>query len=100
MCIRDSPYWVPELRPKTGLSSDVASYVMAQAGATEFIDRVEQLLGGMAPGYLREGKKQVTVAVGCTGGKHRSTAISEELSTRLAARGHRTAVLHRDLGKE
>lgn len=95
-----NPYWVPELRPKTGLSSDVASYVMAQAGATEFIDRVEQLLGGMAPGYLREGKKQVTVAVGCTGGKHRSTAISEELSTRLAARGHRTAVLHRDLGKE
>ena len=95
-----NPYWVPELRPKTGLSSDVASYVMAQAGASEFIDRVEELLVGMAPGYLREGKKQVTVAVGCTGGKHRSTAISEELSARLAARGHRTAVLHRDLGKE
>ena len=95
-----NPYWVPELRPKTGLSSDVASYVMAQAGATEFIDRVEELLAGMAPGYLREGKKQVTVAVGCTGGKHRSTAISEELSARLADRGHRTAVLHRDLGKE
>ena len=73
---------------------------MAQAGASEFIDRVEELLVGMAPGYLREGKKQVTVAVGCTGGKHRSTAISEELSARLAARGHRTAVLHRDLGKE
>lgn len=95
-----NPYWVPELRPKTGLSPDVASYVLAQQGAHEFLDRVEELLVGMAPGYLREGKKQVTVAVGCTGGKHRSTTMSEELAARLVARGHRTAVLHRDLGKE
>ncbi|MDN5976809.1 MAG: RNase adapter RapZ [Acidipropionibacterium jensenii] len=95
-----NPYWVPELRPKTGLSPDVASYVLAQPGARQFIDRVDELLEGMEPGYIREGKKQVTVAIGCTGGKHRSTAIAEELATRLRSRGRPVAVLHRDLGRE
>ncbi|WP_257477272.1 RNase adapter RapZ [Acidipropionibacterium jensenii] len=95
-----NPYWVPELRPKTGLSPDVSSYVLAQSGAREFIDRVDELLAGMEPGYLREGKKQVTVAIGCTGGKHRSTAIAEELARRLRSRGRPVAVLHRDLGRE
>lgn len=95
-----NPYWVPELRPKTGLSPDVSSYVLAQPGAQEFISRVDELLAGMEPGYLREGKKQVTVAIGCTGGKHRSTATAEELARRLRSRGRRTNVLHRDLGRE
>lgn len=95
-----NPYWVPELRPKTGLSADVSSYVLAQPGAREFIDRVDELLEGMESGYLREGKKQVTVAVGCTGGKHRSTATAEELARRLRSRGRRATVLHRDLGRE
>ncbi len=95
-----NPYWVPELRPKTGLSPDVSSYVLAQPGAREFIGRVDDLLAGMEPGYLREGKKQVTVAIGCTGGKHRSTAVSEELARRLRSRGRPVAVLHRDLGRE
>lgn len=95
-----NPYWVPELRPKTGLSPDVSSYVLAQPGAQEFISRVDELLAGMEPGYLREGKKQVTVAIGCTGGKHRSTATAEELARRLRSRGRQANVLHRDLGRE
>ncbi|WP_210115858.1 RNase adapter RapZ [Acidipropionibacterium timonense] len=95
-----NPYWVPELRPKTGLSPDVSSYVLAQRGALDFIERVDDLLAGMEEGYLREGKRQVTVAIGCTGGKHRSTSMAEELAGRLRARGRRTAVLHRDLGRE
>ena len=95
-----NPFWVPELRPKTGLSPDVSSYVLAQPGAVDFVAGVDQLLTGMEDGYLREGKKQVTVAIGCTGGKHRSTAITEELAARLRSRGRRTAVLHRDLGRE
>ncbi|MCI1746832.1 MAG: RNase adapter RapZ [Acidipropionibacterium sp.] len=95
-----NPYWVPELRPKTGLSPDVSSYVLAQPGAREFIDRVDELLAGIEPGYLREGKKQVTVAIGCTGGKHRSTSVAEELARRLRSRGRPATVLHRDLGRE
>lgn len=95
-----NPYWVPDLRPKTGLSPDVASYVMAQPGAPELVGRLDDLLQMMETGYLREGKRQVTVAVGCTGGKHRSVAVAEELKTRLTGRGRRTTVLHRDLGRE
>ncbi|WP_026377839.1 RNase adapter RapZ [Aestuariimicrobium kwangyangense] len=95
-----NPHWVPELRPKTGLSQEVSSYVLSQPGAAEFLDQTEALLVTMAPGYVREGKRQCTIAIGCTGGKHRSTAISEALGARLTARGFRVNVTHRDLGLE
>lgn len=95
-----NPHWVPDLRPMTGLSEPVSSYVLAQPGALEFLDQLEALLATMAPGYVREGKRQLTIAVGCTGGKHRSTAMSEELGKRLSASGYHVGVIHRDLGLE
>ena len=95
-----NPYWVPELRPQTGLSAEVSQYVLAQPAAVDFLDHLDALIGTMQPGYLREGKRQVTIAIGCTGGKHRSTAISEALAARLRTHGVAVSVLHRDLGRE
>lgn len=95
-----NPHWVPELRPQTGLSRAVADYVLGAEGAAAFLDQAEKLLGTVGAGYLREGKRFATVALGCTGGKHRSTAMTEELARRLQAAGHSTTVLHRDLGRE
>lgn len=95
-----NPYWVPELRPMTGLSTEVSEYVLAPTAASEFMDTMHRLIEVAAPGYISEGKRQVTVAIGCTGGKHRSTAMSEELARRLRTQGMRVSVLHRDLGKE
>ena len=95
-----NPHWVPELRPQTGLSEAVSGYVLAQDGATEFLDDLQSMFRIVAPGYLREGKRQVTIAVGCTGGKHRSTAMTEAAAARLRADGMQVSVLHRDLGLE
>jgi UPF0042 nucleotide-binding protein len=96
-----NPYWVPELRPLTGRDGPVAEFVMAQPGAEEFIDRASDLLATMIDGYVREGRRYVTVAVGCTGGKHRSVATAEALSARLSQTDRvDTFVVHRDLGRE
>jgi UPF0042 nucleotide-binding protein len=95
-----NPHWVPELRPYTGLNEEVSGYVFSQPGAKEFLDRYTELLHMIAAGYRREGKRYVTVAVGCTGGKHRSVAMSEKLAKRLAADGVETVVVHRDMGRE
>lgn len=95
-----NPHWVPELRPQTGLSKAVSDYVLKQPGAQEFLANLDQLFEVVTPGYLREGKRQVTLAIGCTGGKHRSTAISEAIATRLRQRGMPVNVLHRDLPRE
>ncbi|MBL1069083.1 RNase adapter RapZ [Streptomyces sp. 7-21] len=95
-----NPHWVPELRPYTGTSEEVAGYVFNQPGAKEFLDRYAELLRLVADGYRREGKRYVTIAVGCTGGKHRSVAMSERLARRLAADGVETVVVHRDMGRE
>ncbi len=95
-----NPHWVPELRPYTGLNEEVATYVLNQPGAKEFLDRYAELLQLIAAGYRREGKRYVTIAVGCTGGKHRSVAMSEKLAARLAAEGVETVVVHRDMGRE
>jgi len=95
-----NPHWVPELRPQTGLSEAVSSYVLQQPGAEEFLGQVSDLFTTMRPGYVREGKRHVTLAVGCTGGKHRSTAMSEELGRRLRSEDVAVEVMHRDLGLE
>jgi UPF0042 nucleotide-binding protein len=95
-----NPYWVPELRPLTGQDALVRDYVLAQPRAPEFVDRYLDLLAEVLPGYLDEGKRFVTVAVGCTGGKHRSVAVSEELARRLAGADVSVRVVHRDLGRE
>ncbi|MGP4115387.1 RNase adapter RapZ [Streptomyces sp. 4N509B] len=95
-----NPHWVPELRPFTGTSEEVSNYVFNQPGAKEFLDGYAELLRLVADGYRREGKRYVTIAVGCTGGKHRSVAMSERLARRLAAEGVETVVVHRDMGRE
>ncbi|GAA4669516.1 RNase adapter RapZ [Streptomyces chumphonensis] len=95
-----NPHWVPELRPFTGTSPEVADYVFDQPGAKEFLDRYAELLQLIATGYRREGKRYVTIAIGCTGGKHRSVAVSERLGRRLSAEGVETVVVHRDMGRE
>lgn len=95
-----NPHWVPELRPGTGKDADVADYVLGQPGAPEFLDSYVPVLEGVAQGYLREGKRFMTVAVGCTGGKHRSVAMTEEIVRRLRASGYEARPTHRDLGRE
>jgi UPF0042 nucleotide-binding protein len=95
-----NPHWVPELRPLTGLDAEVSDYVVEQPRAREFLDRFSELLKFVADGYIHEGKRYVTIAVGCTGGKHRSVAMTEHLAARLVKEGVETLVLHRDLGRE
>ncbi len=95
-----NPHWVPELRPQTGLSEAVSSYVLGQPAAGPFLTHLLALLESVLPGYVAEGKRQVELAIGCTGGKHRSTAIAEELARRLRERGLPVQVMHRDLGRE
>ena len=95
-----NPHWVPELRPLNGTDAPVRTYVMAQQGADEFLDTYERLLTIIGDGYQREGKRYATIAVGCTGGKHRSVAMTEELARRLASHGVEASVVHRDLGRE
>ncbi|MDA4109542.1 RNase adapter RapZ [Mycolicibacterium holsaticum] len=96
-----NPHWVDELRPYSGQHPSVRNYVLGQPGAGEFLDTYHQLLDLVIDGYRREGKRYLTVAIGCTGGKHRSVAIAEALATRLQAGDDLTVrVLHRDLGRE
>ena len=75
-----NPYWIPELRHFNGKDEPVADFVMGQEGAPEFVDRVVDLMRPVTSGYIREGRRYVTIAVGCTSGKHRSVAISEALA--------------------
>jgi UPF0042 nucleotide-binding protein len=96
-----NPFWIPELREFNGRDDTVRDYVLSQDGAEEFISRYLELLRLVGAGYRREGKRYLTVSVGCTGGKHRSVAISEEIGRRLAGEeGVTVNVTHRDLGRE
>nr|WP_122819632.1 RNase adapter RapZ [Nocardioides pantholopis] len=95
-----NPHWVPELRPSTGRDPKVAEYVHSRPGAAEFIDAYVPVLAGVAGGYLREGKRFMRVAIGCTGGKHRSVAMTEEITGRLVELGFEARSFHRDLGRE
>ncbi len=95
-----NPYWVPELRELTGLDPAVSDYVTEPSDARDFLDRQAAILDLVSDGYLREGKRYVTVAIGCTGGKHRSVAMAENLAARLVKVGVEVLVVHRDLGRE
>lgn len=95
-----NPFWVPELKALNGRDEPVAEFVLAQEGAGQFLDRVEALLSTVFAGYAREGRRYVTVGIGCTGGKHRSVAMAEALTARLAEAGTRAFTVHRDLGQE
>jgi len=95
-----NPHWIPELRPHTGQDADVRDYVLGQAGAKEFLDRYTELLRLVGAGYVREGKRYLTLAVGCTGGKHRSVVMAAQFAERLRSLGVRASVVNRDLGRE
>ena len=95
-----NPHWVPELRQRTGMDVDVATYVKDRGDAQEFLERYVPVIQTVGAGYLREGKRFMTVAIGCTGGKHRSVAMTEEIVARLRAAGLEAEATHRDLGRE
>lgn len=95
-----NPFWEPHLRELTGKDPAVSSFVLAQRGAATFVDTIVRLINSTVAGFEREGKRYLTVAVGCTGGKHRSVAIAEELARRLREGRLAAGAQHRDLGRE
>jgi UPF0042 nucleotide-binding protein len=97
-----NPHWDPELRPLTGLTSQVSNRVLSSDGVKDFVGDYVHLVQSMVQGYMREGKKYVTIAVGCTGGKHRSVAITEEIARQLNEFGTEISAhpTHRDVGRE
>jgi RNase adapter protein RapZ len=95
-----NPYWIGELRHLTGRDEPVRDYVLGLPGASLFVQRYVAALEPVLNGYVTEDKRYATVAVGCTGGKHRSVAVSEAVATALREQGHRVVVTHRDLGRE
>ena len=96
-----NPFWEPELRPHTGGDAVVSDYVLGRNGAREFLEAYEQALAPVLAGYQRENKRHATIAIGCTGGKHRSVALVRELASRLERLpGVAVSVKHRDLGRE
>ncbi|MDO5730198.1 RNase adapter RapZ [Corynebacterium sphenisci] len=95
-----NPYWIPELRPHRGTEEAVARYVLEQPAAARFLDLLRQLVETALPGYRREGKSFMTIAIGCTGGHHRSVAVAEALAERLAGlSGVEVSVTHRDIDR-
>ena len=93
-----NPHWVAELRPGTGLDAEVAAYVAGDVAYPEAIGRIEELLALLLPRYRTEGKAYIIVAIGCTGGRHRSVHVADRLGRWLQARGFAPTVVHRDLG--
>lgn len=94
-----NPHWVEELRPKTGEDPEVRRYVMRFPETTEFLRRLEALLDLLLPSYVEEGKSYLTLALGCTGGRHRSVVIAEEVAKLLRRRGFDASLVHRDVGR-
>ena len=94
-----NPNWVEKLRPLSGLDEPVRDFVMAEDATHVFLDRVDELLGLLLPAYVAEGKSYLTVALGCTGGRHRSVVLANELARRLQGRGAAPVVIHRDIDR-
>ncbi len=94
-----NPHWVEELRPLTGLDPPVRDYVLGQHDTPEFLDELDRMFALLLPGYEREGKSYLSVAFGCTGGRHRSVVIAEQLAQRFRRLGYRTVVHHRDVDR-
>ena len=94
-----NPHFIPEFRPLTGRDPKVAKYIRSFPQTTEFIQRISELLVYLLPHYIHEGKSYLTIAVGCTGGQHRSVMISEDVAKRLKKAGYRVKVVHRDSPK-
>jgi RNase adapter protein RapZ len=95
-----NPHWVDELRPYTGTDQPVRDYVLGQPATGEFLERLQALLDVMVPGFIAEGKRYLTIAVGCTGGKHRSVVVGEEIAEHIRSLGVPVQVEHRDRVRE
>jgi UPF0042 nucleotide-binding protein len=99
-----NPHWIPELRPLTGLDDKVKDNVLANSGVAQFVQSYVSVINQMLPGYLREGKKYLTVAIGCTGGRHRSVSVAREIASQLDGERDGFSVSahasHRDVGRE
>lgn len=95
-----NPHWIPELRPHSGLDDPVRRYVLDQPETSEFLEELRRMLVLLLPAFVREGKAYLTIAVGCTGGRHRSVAISEQLGSVLRAEGFQPQVRHRDVDRD
>ena len=94
-----NPHWVPDLRPLTGHDPKVRDHVLETAAGSDFVDRIDELLASLLPQYEKEGRAYLTVAIGCTGGRHRSVATAEEIAKRLRGRGVAVRVAHRDVAR-
>jgi RNase adapter protein RapZ len=94
-----NPFWVEDLRPHSGLDQPVRDYVLDNELAGQFLAKVDDLFGLLLPAYVAEGKSYLTIAIGCTGGRHRSVALSEELGRRLTVHGAQVRVQHRDIDR-
>jgi UPF0042 nucleotide-binding protein len=94
-----NPHWVPELRPLTGLDQGVRDYVLSQPDAKQFLDRLDDLFHLLLPAYVKEGKSYLSIAVGCTGGQHRSVVLAEEILLRVREQGFEPSIHHRDIDK-
>ena len=99
-----NPHWIPELRPLTGLDDKVKDNVLANTGVSDFVHSYVSVINQMLPGYMREGKKYLTVAIGCTGGRHRSVSVAREVASQLDGERDEFTVSahasHRDVGRE
>ncbi|MBO5973128.1 MAG: RNase adapter RapZ [Clostridia bacterium] len=95
----ENPFYIKDLRPKTGLDSEVYDFVFEREPAREFSDKVFDMLDYLIPLYISEGKTSLVVAIGCTGGRHRSVAMAENIKNRLGSRGHNVVIRHRDITK-
>jgi len=95
-----NPYFIPELKPLPGTDPKVAGFVLGQPDAKAFLERLVELFGFLLPRYQTEGKSYLTIAIGCTGGKHRSVALAAALADRLEAAGQPIRLWHRDVEKE
>jgi UPF0042 nucleotide-binding protein len=94
-----NPFWVDHLRSKSGLDEEVREFVLDKSVTQAFLDRAEHLLEMLLPAYVEEGKSYVTLALGCTGGRHRSVVIAEELAKRMRRFGFSPVVTHRDIDR-
>jgi UPF0042 nucleotide-binding protein len=94
-----NPHWDENLRPHTGLDEPVQDFVMSQDLSRKFLNQLEQMMNLLLPAYRAEGKSYLTIAIGCTGGKHRSVVIAEQLKNWLMSDGHNPRVTHRDISR-
>lgn len=95
-----NPFYIPELKPLTGNDVAVRDYVMEQPESEEFLKKLEDMCNFLIPNYVKEGKNQLVIGIGCTGGKHRSVTLANELYAKLRKIGHSVAIIHRDIDKD